>query len=438
MAKQSTVYVCGVCGAKTHKWQGRCFECGAYNSFVEETISTKSSKQISLSVLKNKNLKDITIEATSRIKLGIPEVDELLAGGLVPGQTVLVGGEPGIGKSTLLLQLADKQKSIYIAGEESMTQIKIRAKRLGLTGENVDVIDERDVDTLSAYLEKVAEENDTQPLVIVDSIQSVFSTHIKSVAGSIAQVQYCASVLNEIAKKYALPMIIVGQITKSGYLAGPKMLEHLVDTVLYFYGDRKAQLRALRVVKNRFGPAQGLELFIMTGAGLESADPYLAELIANPNRNVPGTIFSVVLEGARPLIVEVQALVVPSKFSNPRHVVNGYSSKRVEMLLAVIAKRLGINIYSYDLFLNISGGIRVDDYALDLPIVLAILSVVKNKKLPTEAVAFGEIGLLGEVKKVPSENLREKEAKKHGLAKIISAATSPLLKEIAKKTDLIK
>ncbi len=438
MAKQSTVYVCGVCGARTHKWQGKCFECGAYNSFVEEIISSQVSKPVLLSNLKNKNLKDISISDTNRIKLGMPEMDELLAGGLIPGQTVLVGGEPGIGKSTLLLQLASKRKSIYIAGEESMSQIKVRAKRLGIEGGEIEIVDERDVDLLSAYLENVATENTQQPLVIVDSIQSIFSSHIKSVSGSIAQVQYCASVLNEIAKKHALPMLIVGQITKSGYLAGPKMLEHLVDTVLYFYGDRKADLRALRVVKNRFGPARGLELFVMTASGLTSADPYLAELIANPNRNVPGTIFSVVLEGSRPLIIEVQALVVPSKFSNPRHVVNGYSAKRVEMLLAVIAKRLGINIYSYDLFLNVSGGIRVDDYALDLPIVLAIISVVKNKKISSNSVAYGEVGLLGEVKQVQSEDVRRKEAKKHGLSTIISSETSSLLKDVVKGISLIK
>lgn len=372
----------------------------------------------------------------TRASLGIKELNDLLAGGYVPGQVILLAGEPGIGKSTLLLQVANLTNSHYVCGEESPQQVATRAMRMGVSAENITLLDTRDVDSILSYLQNTSVKAQQNPLLIVDSIQSVSSSHIKSTAGSISQVQYCASKLSEAAKKLGVAMVFVGQVTKSGYIAGPKLLEHIVDTVVSFEGDRAGDVRILRVQKNRFGPSGGLELFEMSSGGLVVLNDYTERLIARHSDDSPGSVLSVVVEGVRPLLVEVQALNKRSVFPNPRHVVNGVSPKRVEMLLAVIERRLGINTGNYDIYVNISGGINVHDTALDLPIVLAVVSVVKNKPLPAGVVAFGEVGLMGELRKATSNDKRKEEAEKRGCKLVIDSDFGSDLPSIVNKLKL--
>jgi len=337
----------------------------------------------------------------------------MLGGGLVPGQVLLLGGEPGVGKSTLLMQLSSKIPTLYICGEESSGQVALRASRLGVDSTQTELVDERDVDALVSYLDS-REKGDKPQLVIVDSIQSVFSTSIQSVPGSIAQVQYSAIKLSEVAKGRGYIVVFVGQVTKSGYFAGPKLLEHIVDTVLSFEGDRKQDLRVLRVLKNRFGPADKTEVYVMGGVGLGLADDYLAELIKSDSGDSAGSVKTVIMEGSRPLIVEVQALNAPAQFGNARRVVTGLSAKRVQMLLAVLHRRAGIKTDQYDIYINISGGFKVDDPALDVPVCLAVASAIKDKPVSRENVYFGEVGLLGEVKPVSFADKRKDEIKKRG------------------------
>ena len=414
MAKQKTLYVCSSCGAKSPKWQGKCFACGAFNSFVEEHSASFSPSSSSRTV-EPKSLSQANAKPLVRSTFSLLGLDDILGGGVVSGQVLLLGGEPGVGKSTLLTQVTSQFPTIYVCGEESSGQVALRIKRLNLTDPVIDFIDDRDVDALCTYLDSRELSADPK-LVIVDSIQSLYSTSIQSVPGSIAQVQYSATKLSEIAKKCGYIMVFVGQVTKSGYFAGPKLLEHIVDTVLSFEGDRKQDLRVLRVLKNRFGPADKVEVYQMTGSGLVTADDYLAQLIKTDSNHSTGSVKTVIMEGSRPLIVEIQALNAPAQYGNARLVVTGLSTKRVQMLLAVLHRRCGINTTQYDMYVNVSGGFKVDDPATDVPICLAIASVVKDKPMATNTVFSGEVGLLGEIKPVSSIEKREAEVVKRGFS----------------------
>ena len=438
MAKDKTLFTCTVCGATTYKWQGKCFECGSFNTFVEKKItSTKNAMNQSMrfDAPQVVALSSVQLSERNRIKTPIHELDTVLSGGFVPNQVVLIGGEPGVGKSTLLLQLAGHYQSVYVCGEESEVQVKLRAERLDVSSDSVRLYREREVNQLCQYIldEFPIQKNEPATLVIVDSIQSVFSSHIESTPGSISQVQYCTNKLVETAKKSNVIMVIVGQITKEGGIAGPKQLEHLVDTVLYLEGDRKTDLRILRVAKNRFGSTDQVGILEMGEKGLTVADDMVKRLIEDSHRGVPGSVVTVAMEGQRPLLLEVQALNTPAQYGNARRVVNGLSTNRVQMLLAVLQRRVGIKAGNYDIYVNVSGGLKVNDPALDLPIALAVYSVIKNKAFPAETVVYGEVGLLGEVKPVWQETRRQNEAEKRGYKTCVSANFSTSLSGVIKK-----
>lgn len=438
-SKEKTIFVCSSCGFHSHKWQGRCFECGEYNTFVQKKQKVSRRERIvSTESVQLTTLEQVSSNTKTRIKTGFSELDQILAGGFVPCQVLLLGGEPGIGKSTLLLQIAENFNTIYVCGEESESQVKRRAERLKINSKKITLLRHQEINTIIQLLEDRYNENTSQnqtskSLVVVDSIQSVFSTHINSGPGSISQVQFCTNSLVGVAKKYDISLVITGQVTKGGYLAGPKQLEHIVDTVLYMEGDKRTDLRILRITKNRFGPTDGVGMFNMTEKGLIQAGELIRELIENREADVPGSVLSVVIEGNRPILLEVQALNAPAQYGNARRVVTGVSLSRVLMLLAVLARRVGIKTQNYDIYVNLSGGFKVLDTALDLPIALAIASVVKNKPLPVDLVAFGEVGLLGEVKAVPYQEKRRAEAKKFGYKKIVDVDFSSHLAVCMKK-----
>ncbi len=431
MAKQKTLYVCSSCGAKSPKWQGKCFACGAFNSFVEEHSASFSPSSSSRTV-EPKSLSQANAKPLVRSTFSLLGLDDILGGGVVSGQVLLLGGEPGVGKSTLLTQVTSQFPTIYVCGEESSGQVALRIKRLNLTDPVIDFIDDRDVDALCTYLDSRELSADPK-LVIVDSIQSLYSTSIQSVPGSIAQVQYSATKLSEIAKKCGYIMVFVGQVTKSGYFAGPKLLEHIVDTVLFFEGDKRGNLRILRVVKNRFGSSNKVEIFIMDTDGLLPADTYLKSLIAERVIKSSGSALAIMFEGNRPLIIEIQALNAPSQYGISRRIVNGISGKRVEMLLAVLQRRVGISSNQFDIYINISGGLKVIEPGCDLAVMLAVVSVLKNKPLPKDMIALGEVGLLGEIKPINRHQDAIKEATKHGYLKIIDYRYANNVRDLIKK-----
>ncbi len=395
---------------------------------VEEQVLVSEKKSAGSSPLELTPLNQVKSTQYRRITLNQTGIhfDDLLGGGLVPAQVLLIGGEPGVGKSTLLLQLAETMPTVYVSGEESEGQILMRARRLKIQIDRIKLLNSREVNQIVSSIEQAQRQVPTdQPrLVIVDSIQSLYSTHIKSVAGSVAQVQYCATVLTNMAKKLGVILVIIGQVTKSGYVAGPKQLEHMVDTFLYMEGDRRTDLRLVRVVKNRFGPTGQVEIFQMTSTGFISGDEVLLGLIKDREQSIPGLVRTVVMEGQRPIVLEVEALNAPAQYGNARRVVNGVSNNRVQMLLAVLNRRVGIKTHQYDIYINVSGGLKVDDPAMDLPVCLAIASAVKNKPIAGKVVAFGEVGLLGDIKPVSFAEQRRNEARKMGYSTIVDAQQS--------------
>lgn len=439
MAKAKTIYVCQSCGYQSHKWQGKCFECGAFDSFQAETIGGKVGGSSSKNTRKGTSVKTIAIKDVvssdkERYPTGIAELDQVLSGGFVQGQVVLLGGEPGIGKSTLILDVASRFNSLYVAGEESERQIKLRANRLSTNADNLELTRELEVHALAEHLRSTSNLPD---LVIVDSIQSVYSGDNDSSVGSISQVQECATVLHDVAKETGVMMVIIGQITKGGNIAGPKQLEHLVDTVLYLEGSRTGDLRILRLIKNRFGATDEVGVFQMTAEGMRPADEVLKELVENRKNNIPGSVLTVILEGNRPLLLEVQALNTPAQYGSAQRVINGIPTMRAKMLLAVLERRAGIRTGDQDIYINLSGGLRIDDPAVDLPVCLAVASVVKDKPLPSDLVAFGEVGLLGEIKTIPQVEKRMNEAMKLGYSSVISPKENdrlaPLIKRVFTK-----
>lgn len=423
-----SVFSCQTCGAQAPKWLGRCPECSAWNSFVEETVKTvertgkiadRQGAAAPLGGGQATRYCDVDAVVSTRFSTGIGEFDRVLGGGIVPGSLVLLGGEPGIGKSTLLLQAAaafarDLGPVLYASGEESEHQVKMRGERLGVGDAPLFLLAE-------TCIERILEEVDrVRPsLLIVDSIQTVFSLKMASAPGSVGQVRQAATDLLFTAKGRNLPTIVVGHVTKDGSLAGPKVLEHVVDTVLYFEGDRHHSHRVVRAVKNRFGAVSELGVFEMTGSGLKAVPNPSALFLAERPQNVPGSAVLCSLEGSRPILVEVQALVGSATFGNARRTASGLDQNRLALLLAVLDKRAGLNLVTDDVYVNVAGGMTVDEPAADLAIIAAVASSLRNRPVHANTVVFGEVGLAGEIRSTSQAVLRIREAAQLGFSRCV-------------------
>jgi len=422
MAKAQTVFFCQNCGAQSPKWIGRCPACGEWNTYVEEVVKKETSRESSMGEIKSvkKNM-PMPIEKISkgkeeRIDTGTGELNRVLGGGLVPGSLVLIGGEPGIGKSTLMLQVAlrfENRKILYVTGEESDQQIKMRADRIGSGNPDILVMTETNTQNIFKFLEQLEPD-----VMVVDSIQTLYTDRIDSSPGSISQIRECAAELQRYAKLTDTPVILIGHITKDGMLAGPKVLEHMVDTVLQFEGDRHYEFRILRSVKNRYGSTSELGIFEMTDKGLREISNPSEILISQRDEDVSGVAIAATIEGQRPMLVETQALVGSAAYGTPQRSATGFDVKRLNMLLAVLEKRAGFKLGIKDVFLNIAGGIRVDDPAIDLAIISSVMSSNADIPIPQQYCFAGEIGLSGEIRAVNRIEQRVAEADKLGFEKI--------------------
>ena len=420
MAKgKASIFFCQSCGYESAKWMGQCPGCKEWNTFVEEIVDKKSAasagKQKSLAKEANvMPLSSIAITQDKRISTNIKELDRVLGGGIVEGSLVLVGGDPGIGKSTLLLQvcknLSEQQKNVlYISGEESLQQIKIRAERIGEFKDSLKLLCETNLETIRAVIDREKPE-----IVIIDSIQTMYNENVASAPGSVSQVRESTGVLMQIAKGMGISIFIVGHVTKEGVVAGPRVLEHMVDTVLYFEGDRHAAYRILRGVKNRFGSTNEIGVFEMRQSGLEEVENPSEFMLSGKPEGASGTEVDCSMEGTRPIILEVQALVCHSNFGIPRRTAAGTDFNRVNLLMAVLEKRLGLKMGDCDAYVNIAGGIKMNEPAIDLGIVLALISSYKDSPIDEKTICFGEVGLSGEVRAVNMAEQRVLEAKKLG------------------------
>jgi DNA repair protein RadA/Sms len=427
MSKQKNIYSCQECGATFPKWQGQCRDCGKWNSLVETIVENQPSKinkydsgYAGNNVSKICLLADIEAAVEIRLPSKIDELDRVLGGGLVVGSVVLIGGDPGIGKSTLLLQtLAAFIKSynlqpLYVTGEESPQQVSMRAKRLELDINDLKLLTETCVERI---LKLVAKER--PQIMVIDSIQTVYTEMLQSAPGSVAQVRESTARLVRFAKQTGTAMFLVGHVTKEGALAGPRVLEHMVDTVLYFEGDSSSKFRVIRAIKNRFGAVNELGVFAMTDKGLKTINNPSAIFLSKHTENVSGSVIMVTREGSRPLLVEVQALVDTSHMPNPRRVTVGLDQNRLAMLLAVLHRHGGIRTYDQDVFVNVVGGVKLNETGADLPVLIAILSSLRNQPLAKDLIVFGEVGLAGEIRPVPNGIERLREAVKHGFKSAI-------------------
>ena len=420
MAKVTTKFVCQQCGMESPKWLGKCPECGEWNSFIETVIpTTKKGFSIGTAFTASpQKLSQIKSADLKRIKTDISEFDRVLGGGLVSGSVVLVAGEPGIGKSTLMLALGNKVGGLYISGEESLHQIKLRAERLKIKGEKLDFLSEIDVDIILETIKNFKKED--FKVLIVDSIQTLTTQDLTSSAGSIGQVRECASKLLRMAKSSNIAVFLIGHVTKEGMLAGPKILEHMVDTVLSLEGEKFGAFRLLRTTKNRFGATDEVGVFEMTDKGMIGIENPSKLFLAQRQKNVPGSVIVATMEGTRPVLVEVQALVTPTQLAIPRRMVSGIDYNRLQLIVAVLSKRLGLPLGNFDVLVNVAGGLRIEEPAADLGVALAIFSSFKNLAIDPKIVVFGELGLLGEIRNVSQANQRIKEAKRLGFIRIIS------------------
>lgn len=430
MAKSTnTAFFCTECGYESAKWMGQCPGCKSWNTFVEEPKekSSKNKKTGNSNILGVKNnepvqMARVSLEETERISTDMPELDRVLGGGIVPGSLTLVGGDPGIGKSTLLLQvcknLADKGlKILYVSGEESLKQIKIRGDRIGQFNDNLLLLCETNLQSISEQIKKLS-----PTVVIIDSIQTMYNEEVGAAPGSVSQVRESTGILLQLAKGLCVSVFVVGHVTKEGTVAGPRVLEHMVDAVLYFEGDRHASYRILRGVKNRFGSTNEIGVFEMQKDGLkEVANPSEFMLDGRPE-NASGSVVSCSMEGTRPLLLEIQALVCRSNFGNPRRQANGTDFNRVNLLMAVLEKRVGLQLGDCDAYVNLAGGIKISEPAIDLAVVIAIASSYKNRAVPDKMVFVGEIGLSGEVRSVSMIENRVQEAKKLGFTTCVVPA----------------
>lgn len=426
MAKQKTIYACTECGGQTLKWQGQCPHCQAWNSLIE-TIAEKSVSRFSpvSETDQVQNLSDIEAREEPRYPTGLEELDRVLGGGLVHGGVVLLGGDPGIGKSTLLLQalshMSMQHSVLYVSGEESAQQVALRARRLALDVQAVHLLAEIQLEKIQSVL---AEHKPT--VAVIDSIQTIYSEVLQSAPGSVAQVRECAAQLTRLAKASGICIILVGHVTKEGALAGPRVLEHMVDTVLYFEGDMHSSFRMIRAFKNRFGAVNELGVFAMSEKGLREVRNPSALFLSHHDEQVPGTCVMVTQEGTRPLLVEIQALVDEARSPNPRRLCVGLEQNRLAMLLAVLHRHAGIPCYDQDVFVNAVGGVKITEPGADLAVMLAIVSSLKNKPLAEKMIVIGEIGLAGEVRPVQRGQERLKEAAKLGFKQaIIPLANKP-------------
>ena len=429
MAKATTQFVCQECGAVHTKWAGKCDACGKWNTIQEEAVATpETSKSVAGKSGRKIDFVDLkgVSEKAFRLKSQIAELDRVCGGGLVEGSCILVGGDPGIGKSTLLLQAVAKlsdgvnkkgspTRCIYISGEESIEQIRLRATRLGLSDAKVELASAMNVRDILTSLDT----NEPPDVVVIDSIQTMFVDTLDSAPGTVGQIRAAGHELIRLAKRKGFILFLVGHVTKEGTLAGPRVLEHMVDTVLYFEGDRGHHFRILRAVKNRFGATDEIGVFEMTEQGLAEVPNPSALFLADRQGNVSGSCVFAGIEGSRPMLVEIQALVAPMAGNSPRRAVVGWDSNRLSMLLAVLETRCGISLANKDIFLNVAGGMRLTEPAVDLAAVMAVLSGVFNYPLPADMVFFGEIGLSGEVRAVAQTDLRLKEAQKLGFHKAL-------------------
>ncbi len=426
------MFICSNCNAEYTKWQGQCTKCGKWGTLVENATVTKFARKPSKQNCKSKTtyssnqpvkIKDIVrTENDTFLKTNFTEFDNALGGRLIRGQVLLLAGAPGIGKSTLSLKIIDNLSNqnlniLYIAGEESPEQIKHRSDRLRLKLENVSFYPEYNVSEIEKFIASHAQSIN---FVVIDSIQTIYSPEITSISGSVSQISESTNRLVGLAKGFGITTIIIGHVTKSGDIAGPKILEHMVDTVLYFEGDKRNDLRILRVEKNRFGPTDEAGIFRMTEKGLVEVKD-TKELLSIKKESEIGSVYSMVLEGSRPIVVEVQALATKTFFTNPRRATSGFDLSRLFILLAIIDKQLKLKTYEYDIYVNITGGLNIKDPAIDLAVIKAVVSSIKNQPVDSESIFFGEVGLTGEVRKVPLQDKRVKEAKRIGFSKILDS-----------------
>jgi DNA repair protein RadA/Sms len=440
MAKIKSAFFCQNCGYETPKWLGKCPSCGEWNTFVEEIIEKNVPTVVAFSSTtrnaRPQTLQDIQQQEQSRRKLLDNELNRVLGGGLVPGSLILFGGEPGIGKSTLMLQMAVEEKGLkvlYVSGEESEQQIKMRAERIGVKNESCFILTETNLQNIFKQAEEIQPE-----LIVIDSIQTLFSTQIESSPGSISQVRECTAQLLRYAKQTGIPVFLIGHITKEGSLAGPKVLEHMVDAVLQFEGDRNHVYRLLRSIKNRFGSTNELGIYEMLGSGLRQVENPSEILITNTDHTLSGIAIGATLEGLRPMLIEVQALVSTAAYGTPQRSSTGFDVRRLNMLLAVMEKRCGFRLGAKDVFLNIAGGIKVDDPAIDLAVVAAVLSSNADLPIGRSIALSAEVGLSGEVRPVNRIEQRIFEAEKLGFEKIILSKYNKGIDQKNFKIELVK
>ena len=438
--KVKTLFVCSECGYESLKWLGQCPDCHSWNTLEEQVVSAGSTVGVptaNRTVSTAVSLSSVNPGDEPRLKCGISELDRVLGGGIVKGSVVLLGGDPGIGKSTLLLQLCeafrDKMNILYVSGEESAVQIKLRAKRLGVSGDNVTVITETDTAAVCEFIMKNKPE-----LVMIDSIQTMHIPEISSSAGSVVQVRESTNMLLRTGKAHNIPIMIVGHVNKGGEIAGPKVLEHIVDTVLYFEGERNQAYRILRAIKNRFGSTNEIGVFEMGEKGLYEVENPSAMMLSGRLTDVSGGCITCIIEGTRPILSEVQALVTTTGFGNPRRMSNGFDYNRLNMLLAILEKRQGLYFSNLDTYLNVVGGIRLTEPAADLSICMALVSGLRDTPINEKCIAFGEVGLSGEIRAVERANERVREAVRLGFNSIVlPKASLKQLSGIPKEVSLI-
>ncbi|HAF00551.1 MAG TPA: DNA repair protein RadA [Methylophilaceae bacterium] len=435
MAKAKTVYICTECGASEPKWQGQCPSCLAWNTLVESIAENNAATNRYANKFEGlattgqlQKLASVKAADISRQPTGIAEFDRVLGGGLVEGGVILIGGDPGIGKSTLLLQtlchLGKSSQAIYVSGEESPQQIAMRSKRLGLDASEVDLLAEINLEKILATLQ-----THRPNIAVIDSIQTVYSEALQSAPGSVAQVRECSAQLTRLAKQLGITVILVGHVTKEGSLAGPRVLEHIVDTVLYFEGDQNSSFRLIRAFKNRFGAVNELGVFAMTEKGLKEVANPSALFLSHHEQQVAGSCITVTMEGTRPLLIEIQALVDESHAPSPKRLCVGLEQNRLAMLLAVLHRHAGVACFDQDVFINAVGGVKISEPAVDFAVLLSIISSLKNKPLDSKLIVFGEVGLAGEVRPVTGGQVRLKEAAKLGFTQaIVPKANAPKTK----------
>ncbi len=441
MASLKSVYVCTNCGATSSRWFGRCNECGEWNTIVEDVVEKKTAAATHKTATAKRKaselvaLSDVAFDTEIRYTTEIPELDRVLGGGIVKGSVVLIGGEPGAGKSTLLLQMCGKMaktaKILYVSGEESVHQIKLRADRLAVNTSNIVIANETDVETIVSIVDEMKPD-----LFIIDSIQTMTSEDISSSAGSVTQVRECTSTLMKSAKTSGIPLFIVGHVNKDGAIAGPKVMEHIVDTVLYFEGDKYLTYRILRAAKNRYGSTNEIGIFDMTGEGLFGVDNPSMLMLDGRDENIAGSCVTCVMEGSRPILAEIQTLATKTGFGTPRRTSSGFDYNRTNLLLAVLEKRAGYFLSSLDVYLNVIGGLELDEPSCDLAVAISLISAVTDKPVPTGTVAFGEIGLGGEIRAIQNPTLRIIEAQRLGFKQCVLPAIS--LSKLNEKDYAIK